>query len=336
MTHTSATSNQTAIRPSVAASTLYLLPYGADRVEEGRRLASSRLGAAERGLAMAQRGAHPDVLELAPPEGKERIGIDQVREVIRQAQFAPVQADRKVCLISSAEALTTEAGNALLKVMEEPPRNLAFVLLAEHPSDLLPTIVSRSRLVRIPPPDVRARQAKLEELGYSASEARQILRLASRAAELAPFLEARIDLARSLDSAAEELWTASIVDLVAACVGEDPIRRREGLLVFLEKVTEGDGETFTVGIRTLGTQERDTIARFLQDLLALCFELLSSRYSIEDIAPRAASVRDRMGESRLHELCGGVEQAHQSLVVHGPLEGLLLALLLPEGGEHAS
>jgi len=334
MTHTSATVNQTSILASVPASTLYLLPYGADRVEEGRRLAFLRLGAAERDLAMAQRGAHPDILELAPPEGKERIGIDQVREVIRQAQFAPVQADRKVCLISRAEALTTEAGNALLKVMEEPPRGLAFVLLADHPSDLLPTIVSRSRLVRVPPPDVQARQAELEGIGYTASEARHILRLTARTADLAPFLETRHDVTQSLDSAAEALRTASIVDLVAACVGEDPVSRREGLLLFLTKAAEGDGETLTVGIRTLAEQERDTIARLLQDLLGLCFELLSSRYSTEEIGSRAAVVRDRMGESRLHDLCRGIEQAHQALVVYGPLEGLLLALLLPEGGEH--
>ena len=67
------------------------------------------------------RGAHLDLIELSAPEGKERIGIAQVREVIHQAQFAPMQAAQKVCLLPRAEQLTMEAANALLKVLEEPP-----------------------------------------------------------------------------------------------------------------------------------------------------------------------------------------------------------------------
>jgi len=336
MNEATATSEQPAIRPSAAASTLYLVPYGTDRIEEGRRLASCLVGGADRDASLAQRGAHPDVIELAPPAGKERIGIDQVRDVIRQAQFAPVQGDRKVCLIAQSEALTPEAGNALLKVMEEPPRDLAFVLLAEHPSDLLPTIVSRSRLVRIAPPDAEMLRTKLESAGYSPEDAERLARWAPRNRDLAPFLESRIDLDRQLDTAARELQEATILDLIAACTGNDALRRREALLLLLSKAAEGDGELLTVGIRALGGQERDTISRLLQDLLALCFELLSSRFATNDkLGERASAVRERVGAPWLHDLCEKIEDAYQSLVVYGPLEGILLALLLPEGAEHA-
>jgi len=336
MNSASATSDQTAIRPSAAASTLFLVPYSVDRAEEGRRLASALVGTAERDVALALRGAHPDVIELAPPVGKERIGIDQVRDVIRRSQFAPVQGDRKVCLIAQSEALTPEAGNALLKVMEEPPRDLVFVLLAEHPGDLLPTIVSRSRLVRIAPPDAGAHLAALGKIGYTDDEAEQLLRLAPRPSDLAPFLESRVDLDRQLDAAAQDLTEATIVDLIADCTGDDALRRREGLLLLLSRVAARDGELLTVGIRTLGGQEREAVSRFLQDLLALCFELLASIYTREQsIGPRARTVREQIGEQRLHDLCERIEEAHQSLVVYGPLEPLLLSLLLLEGGEHA-
>ena len=328
-----ATGHETAILASAAASTLYLLPYGADRGVEGRRLVASLLGRSERDVSLAERGVHPDVIELAPPEGKERIGIDQVRAVIRSAQFAPVEADRKVCLIAQAEALTPEAGNALLKVMEEPPRDLAFVLLAEHPSDLLPTIVSRSRLVRVPPPDSGARKAELERTGYTQEEAVRILRIASTAEDLDVFMASRIDLTRSLEDAAETLGAGTIVALVEAAVGDDPVRRAEAQLLLLSKAATQDGELLTVGVRALAVQDRETVARLLRDLLGLAFDLLSSFHTGVLLAPRWLEMRDRIGERRLHGLCADMETAHQALRVYGPIEGILLALFLPEGDE---
>jgi len=328
-----ATGHETAILASAAASTLYLLPYGADRGVEGRRLVASLLGHSERDASLAARGVHPDVIELAPPEGKERIGIDQVRDVIRSAQFAPVEADRKVCLIAQAEALTPEAGNALLKVMEEPPRDLAFVLLAEHPSDLLPTIVSRSRLVRIPPPDSGIRKAQLERTGYTPEEAARILRIASTGEDLDVFMASRIDLTRSLEGAAETLRAGTTVDLVEAAVGDDPIRRAEGQLFLLSKAASQDGELLTVGVRTLGAQDRDTVAGLLRDLLRVAFDLLSSFHTHVPLDPRWVEMRDRIGERQLHALCVDMEAAHQALRVYGPIEGILLALFLPEGDE---
>ena len=129
-------------------ASLFLVPATADRLVLGRTLAAPLLSSSSQEVERAKLRGHPDLLELVAPDGKERIGIAQVRDLIRSAQFSPVQGDRKVCLIPRAEALTPEASNALLKIVEEPPRGLAFVLLADHPSDLLPTIVSRSRVVR--------------------------------------------------------------------------------------------------------------------------------------------------------------------------------------------
>ena len=328
-----ATGHETAILASVAASTLYLLPYGADRGVEGRRLVTSLLGHSKRDASLAARGAHPDVIELCPPEGKERIGIDQVRDVIRSAQFAPVEADRKVCLIAQAEALTPEAGNALLKVMEEPPRDLAFILLAEHPSDLLPTIVSRSRLVRIPPPDSEMRKEQLEQTGYTSEEAARILRIASNTEDLDVFRASKIDLRKSFDEAAETLRAGTALDLVQTAVGADPLRRTEAQLMLLSKAASQDGEFLTVGVRTLGAQDRDTVSRLLRDLLRLAFDLLSSFHTHVPLDPRWVETRDRIGERRLHALCVDMEAAHQALRVYGPIEGILLALFLPEGDE---
>jgi len=83
---------------SHAAATVYLVSKSVDRLSEARHIAASVVSRNEADTSMAVRGTHPDVIELAAPEGKERIGIGQVRDVIRSAQFAPVQSTCKVCL----------------------------------------------------------------------------------------------------------------------------------------------------------------------------------------------------------------------------------------------
>ena len=95
-------------------------------------------------------GLHADVrvVGLAAPEdsnGRSRvlIGIDQVREVQREASLKPYEGRSRVFVLDGAERLSEEAANCLLKVLEEPPDQVLLVLLAEGVGDVLPTIVSR-------------------------------------------------------------------------------------------------------------------------------------------------------------------------------------------------
>ena len=92
------------------------------------------------------KGVHPDILELSPE--KREITIKQVREVINFLKYAPLEASYKVILIKDAEKLNPEASNALLKSLEEPPEYALFILLTENFTQLLPTIVSRTQVVR--------------------------------------------------------------------------------------------------------------------------------------------------------------------------------------------
>lgn len=84
---------------------------------------------------------HPDVYYLKP-EGAS-LKIEQVREIKEDLYFFPVEGVKKVCIIEEAELLTLPAANSLLKILEEPPQHLLFVLLCARPSALLPTIISR-------------------------------------------------------------------------------------------------------------------------------------------------------------------------------------------------
>ncbi|MFZ5562911.1 MAG: DNA polymerase III subunit delta' [Thermodesulfobacteriota bacterium] len=94
-------------------------------------------------------GIHPDVTEIRP-EG-DIIKIGRIRELIDRLAFRPHEARVRVVIIEDAGAMNTEAANALLKSLEEPPPRTLFFLTAGHPSDLLPTVVSRCRQVRFVP-----------------------------------------------------------------------------------------------------------------------------------------------------------------------------------------
>ena len=109
-----------------------------------------------RQCARVTAGLHPDVrvigLETAR-SGRLRslISIDQAREVQREAGLLPYEGRYRVFIFESAEKLSGEAANALLKTLEEPPESVIIALLATHADSVLPTILSRCRRVDLRP-----------------------------------------------------------------------------------------------------------------------------------------------------------------------------------------
>lgn len=92
---------------------------------------------------------HPDVLVIEP-DGKS-IKIDQIRQTQKDIGFKAVDARYKLFIIREAEALTDQAANSLLKLLEEPGNNMASILLVENYQQLLPTIRSRAQLFSFQP-----------------------------------------------------------------------------------------------------------------------------------------------------------------------------------------
>lgn len=79
------------------------------------------------------------------------LGIDAAREIVREIDLLPFEAERKVYIIEDAGTLTDEAANALLKTLEEPPSFATLILLAEEESSLPDTVRSRCTAVRLGP-----------------------------------------------------------------------------------------------------------------------------------------------------------------------------------------
>ena len=101
-----------------------------------------------RACRKAESGIHPDIItvrRLTDDKGKQKreIGVDQVRQVIGDAYVLPNEAERKVYIIEEAETMNTAAQNAALKLLEEPPKGVIFLLCTVNPEKLLPTVRSR-------------------------------------------------------------------------------------------------------------------------------------------------------------------------------------------------
>jgi DNA polymerase III subunit delta' len=101
-------------------------------------------------------GTHADV-RFVVPDGLS-IGVDEMRALVLRAASAPVQGRWQIVLIEDADRLTEQAGNALLKAVEEPAPRTVFLLCtpSTHPDDISVTIRSRCRVVTLHQPSAEA------------------------------------------------------------------------------------------------------------------------------------------------------------------------------------
>jgi DNA polymerase III subunit delta' len=113
-----------------------------------------------RGCRRAERGNHPDLrwMSLSAQATAERadsasreLKIGTVREWQRDIDLRPFEAARRVFVLEDAQALNESSSNALLKTLEEPPPYAVLILVAHGAGDLLPTIVSRCRVLQLRP-----------------------------------------------------------------------------------------------------------------------------------------------------------------------------------------
>ena len=86
---------------------------------------------------------HADVHWVRPESKTRVIVVDQMRELMREIQLKPTEAEYKVAVIVAADRLKTEAANAFLKTLEEPPPKSILILLTTEPQRILETILSR-------------------------------------------------------------------------------------------------------------------------------------------------------------------------------------------------
>ena len=92
-------------------------------------------------------GVHPDVYNVVTTNGKQATGVGEIREMIADCYIKPNEGRGKVYLIF--DKMTAEAQNALLKILEEPPQSVQFVIATASSTLLLKTVLSRCALFKL-------------------------------------------------------------------------------------------------------------------------------------------------------------------------------------------
>ncbi len=98
---------------------------------------------------LAEVGSHPDITRVSALDGKKFLSVAQIRDLRADAFVKAHQAPHRVFIIEDAHRMNEQAQNALLKVLEEPPKNVIFILLVPSKTMLLDTIISRCVLLSL-------------------------------------------------------------------------------------------------------------------------------------------------------------------------------------------
>lgn len=234
---------QAAIRRQPAQAYLFAGPAGVGKKSTARTFAASLLCSQGAGTPcgvchscrLIAANSHPDVVWLA--RQGQNITVAQVRDVIQQARFAPQYGPWRLCLVDAAEDLSLPAANSMLKIIEEPPPYLVFILISDRPAALLPTVVSRCQRVNFLPLAAAVVADLLQRLGVAPERARVAARLSGGRPGRARELAAPDGLARRDQAVAcvNDVWHRGMTGAWAAaeCLAK---QGREGTDAFLQFV----------------------------------------------------------------------------------------------------
>jgi DNA polymerase-3 subunit delta' len=241
-------------------------PPGSGRSNLAYAFAAALLGSGDDDEATARQVAartHPDLAVLST-EGVI-IKMEDVKKIVASSQFSPSVSRYRVMVIEDADRMQERTSNVLLKALEEPPPRTVWILCAPSEADLIPTIRSRVRTVRLRVPDVdevaalisRRDDVDLETATMAAREAQSHIGMAHR---LATNSEARERRRRTLETA---LGIHSVSDAVIAAstllelAGDDAKAITE----------ERDAEERENTLRSLGIEPGGTIPPALRSQL---------------------------------------------------------------------
>lgn len=128
-----------------------------------------------RNCRLADAGTHPDIETVSPEPKKKNIAVEQIRALRTTSYQAAHTADCRAFIIESADTMNAASQNSLLKVLEEPPGNVVFILVAEAAKNLLETVVSRCVVFSLFPPPVNEGIKLLKHRGFPEGDAAYIL-----------------------------------------------------------------------------------------------------------------------------------------------------------------
>ncbi len=118
---------------------------------------------------------HPDLIEITPGGKSGNYLSDELRAIVSDSTVAPNEGDKKIYFLPGIDKALPEAQNMLLKVVEEPPEHVMFLMTAESRDKILPTILSRVISLGISEPSEDECLSALLEAGRSEEESRRAI-----------------------------------------------------------------------------------------------------------------------------------------------------------------
>ncbi len=120
---------------------------------------------------MAEKNAHPDIIWVSPSGKSENFRVDDLRPIVSDVSVAPNEGRLKIYIIPGIDKALAAAQNILLKVFEEPPEHVAFIMTAEEKDKVLETIRSRAIAINVPPASEKECIKALGDMGISQEKA---------------------------------------------------------------------------------------------------------------------------------------------------------------------
>lgn len=254
-----------------------------------------------RGCLLNKAQNHPDFIVLEPEEGAKAIKVDQVRSLIEDLGKTAQQGGYKVVVLEPAEAMNTNAANALLKSLEEPAANTLLILVCHTPSAVLPTIRSRCQMRLLATPNSEQVIHWLRPLMVGSNTPVEKLMEAAGGAPLTALAYLESDALERRDN-----WMLSLVRLSSGQISaievaaqwqkEDVIALVEWFLVWLHSVVRWQVGAEQVLISQLPQDFRERLVKIPPALLHRYLEklLVSKRQLLGNSNPNKQLLLEEM------------------------------------------
>jgi len=201
-------------------------------------------------------GSALDIIEI---DAASNTGVENIREIIERARFAPTQARWKVYVIDECHMLSTAASNALLKTIEEPPSRVVFILATTNPERVLNTIKSRCQKFdfrRISPSDIfqhLSEIAEKESIEYEVQALKMIAKRSNGGMRDAQSLLEQLNLLpegitiNNIQNLLGEVSESELTNLIKSLIENNP----ESLIITCNKLYDAGNEPYQIIIGLL-------------------------------------------------------------------------------------
>jgi len=201
-------------------------------------------------------GGALDIIEI---DAASNTGVENIREIIERARFAPTQARWKVYVIDECHMLSTAASNALLKTIEEPPSRVVFILATTNPERVLNTIKSRCQKFdfrRISPSDIfqhLSEIAEKESIEYEVKALKMVAQRSNGGMRDAQSLLEQLNLLpegitiNNIQNLLGEVSESELTNLIRSLIENNP----ESLIITCNKLYDAGNEPIQIIIGLL-------------------------------------------------------------------------------------